>query len=68
MFPDLTFQLNYEWSSEEDEGTERSLDTLAQTSKQFIPSPVADLFLLAEPNKSLNKQTDHNLLLLFTVK
>ena len=33
----------------------------------FSPSPVADLFVLAEPNKSLNKQTNHNLLLLITV-
>ena len=35
--------------------------------QQFSPSPVADQFMLAEPNKSWNKQTNHNLLLLIAV-
>ncbi len=33
IFPQITFDLNYEWSSEEDEGKERSLDTTAQPSR-----------------------------------
>ena len=33
IFPQITFELNYEWSSEEDEGKERSLDTSVQTSR-----------------------------------
>ena len=35
--------------------------------QQLCPCPVADLFVLAEPNKSLIKQTNHYLLLLITV-
>lgn len=31
------------------------------------PSPVAELFLLVQANKFLNKQRNHNLLLVFTV-
>ena len=47
MFPDITFGLNYEWYV-----------FLCVVWQQLIPSPVADLFVLLEPNKSLNKQTN----------
>ena len=36
MFPDITFELNYEWSSEEEEGKESSLDTSVQTSNLHL--------------------------------